>query len=91
MMIGRFGFHFSVKFVRRALQIADGSTDGEKLSWLIVRHVYEIVAAAASGDPVMQDLVSAVHRNSGASVLFLQALQCARGSEAKWREVRTFV
>uniref|UniRef100_A0A803WEB9 Huntingtin n=1 Tax=Ficedula albicollis TaxID=59894 RepID=A0A803WEB9_FICAL len=47
--------------------------DSEHLTWLIVNHVQDLINL--SHEPPVQDFVSAVHRNSAASGLFIQAIQ----------------
>ncbi|KAM7009854.1 huntingtin isoform 2-T2 [Tautogolabrus adspersus] len=47
--------------------------DSEHLTWLIVNHVRDLISL--SHEPPVQDFVSAVHRNSAASGLFIQAIQ----------------
>ncbi|CAG2068953.1 unnamed protein product, partial [Timema podura] len=46
--------------------------DAEQLSWLLVNHTEEIVAL--STEPPVQELIAAVHRNSAASGLLVQAV-----------------
>ncbi|XP_072803026.1 huntingtin isoform X3 [Vicugna pacos] len=47
--------------------------DSEHLTWLIVNHVQDLITL--SHEPPVQDFISAVHRNSAASGLFIQAIQ----------------
>nr|XP_027311407.2 huntingtin isoform X1 [Anas platyrhynchos] len=47
--------------------------DSEHLTWLIVNHVQDLINL--SHEPPVQDFISAVHRNSAASGLFIQAIQ----------------
>ncbi|XP_023685417.2 huntingtin isoform X3 [Paramormyrops kingsleyae] len=47
--------------------------DSEHLTWLIVNHVRDLIRL--SHEPPVQDFISAVHRNSAASGLFIQAIQ----------------
>ncbi|XP_034443327.1 huntingtin isoform X2 [Hippoglossus hippoglossus] len=47
--------------------------DSEHLTWLIVNHVRDLINI--SHEPPVQDFISAVHRNSSASGLFIQAIQ----------------
>nr|XP_044623854.1 huntingtin isoform X4 [Equus asinus] len=47
--------------------------DSEHLTWLIVNHVQDLISL--SHEPPVQDFISAVHRNSAASGLFIQAIQ----------------
>uniref|UniRef100_A0A4W6F5F5 Huntingtin n=1 Tax=Lates calcarifer TaxID=8187 RepID=A0A4W6F5F5_LATCA len=47
--------------------------DSEHLTWLIVNHVRDLISLSA--EPPVQDFISAVHRNSAASGLFIQAIQ----------------
>ncbi|KAF7652663.1 hypothetical protein LDENG_00093060 [Lucifuga dentata] len=47
--------------------------DSEHLTWLIVNHVRDLIGL--SHEPPVQDFISAVHRNSAASGLFIQAIQ----------------
>ncbi|XP_036790018.1 huntingtin isoform X7 [Oncorhynchus mykiss] len=47
--------------------------DSEHLTWLIVNHVRDLIDL--SHEPPVQDFISAVHRNSAASGLFIQAIQ----------------
>ncbi|MBN3316754.1 HD protein, partial [Atractosteus spatula] len=47
--------------------------DSEHLTWLIVNHVKDLINL--SHEPPVQDFISAIHRNSAASGLFIQAIQ----------------
>ncbi|XP_064440241.1 huntingtin isoform X5 [Mirounga angustirostris] len=47
--------------------------DSEHLTWLIVNHIQDLINL--SHEPPVQDFISAVHRNSAASGLFIQAIQ----------------
>ncbi|XP_063075686.1 huntingtin isoform X3 [Engraulis encrasicolus] len=47
--------------------------DSEHLTWLTVNHVQDLISL--SHEPPVQDFISAVHRNSAASGLFIQAIQ----------------
>ncbi|XP_028973894.2 huntingtin isoform X2 [Esox lucius] len=47
--------------------------DSEHLTWLIVNHVRDLINL--SHEPPVQDFISAIHRNSAASGLFIQAIQ----------------
>ncbi|KAB0404195.1 hypothetical protein E2I00_003897 [Balaenoptera physalus] len=47
--------------------------DSEHLTWLIVNHMQDLISL--SHEPPVQDFISAVHRNSAASGLFIQAIQ----------------
>ncbi|XP_054855013.1 huntingtin isoform X2 [Eublepharis macularius] len=47
--------------------------DSEHLTWLIVNHVQDLIDL--SHEPPVQDFISAIHRNSAASGLFIQAIQ----------------
>uniref|UniRef100_A0A8C2IP36 Huntingtin n=1 Tax=Cyprinus carpio TaxID=7962 RepID=A0A8C2IP36_CYPCA len=47
--------------------------DSEHLTWLTVNHVSDLISL--SHEPPVQDFISAVHRNSAASGLFIQAIQ----------------
>ncbi|XP_074848498.1 huntingtin isoform X2 [Carettochelys insculpta] len=47
--------------------------DSEHLTWLIVNHVQDLIHL--SHEPPVQDFISAIHRNSAASGLFIQAIQ----------------
>nr|XP_023494236.1 huntingtin isoform X3 [Equus caballus] len=47
--------------------------DSEHLAWLLVNHVQDLIGL--SHEPPVQDFISAVHRNSAASGLFIQAIQ----------------
>ncbi|EPQ20418.1 Huntingtin [Myotis brandtii] len=47
--------------------------DSEHLTWLVVNHIQDLISL--SHEPPVQDFISAVHRNSAASGLFLQAIQ----------------
>ncbi|EFB15589.1 hypothetical protein PANDA_004691, partial [Ailuropoda melanoleuca] len=47
--------------------------DSEHLTWLIVNHIQDLISL--SHEPPVQDFISAVHRNSAASGLFIQAIQ----------------
>lgn len=46
--------------------------DSEHLTWLIVNHVQDLINL--SHEPPVQDFISAIHRNSAASGLFIQAI-----------------
>ncbi|XP_030848870.1 huntingtin [Strongylocentrotus purpuratus] len=52
--------------------VCENEADAEPLSWLVVNHVNDIVQL--SYELPVQDLVSAIHRNSAASGLFLRAI-----------------
>ncbi|XP_013013172.2 huntingtin isoform X3 [Cavia porcellus] len=47
--------------------------DSEHLTWLIINHIQDLISL--SHEPPVQDFISAVHRNSAASGLFIQAIQ----------------
>ncbi|XP_021116025.1 huntingtin isoform X3 [Heterocephalus glaber] len=47
--------------------------DSEHLTWLIVNHIQDLISLCH--EPPVQDFISAVHRNSAASGLFIQAIQ----------------
>ncbi|CAI5783568.1 huntingtin isoform X1 [Podarcis lilfordi] len=47
--------------------------DSEHLTWLTVNHVQDLINL--SHEPPVQDFISAIHRNSAASGLFIQAIQ----------------
>ncbi|XP_006893721.1 PREDICTED: huntingtin [Elephantulus edwardii] len=47
--------------------------DSEHLTWLTVNHIQDLISL--SHEPPVQDFISAVHRNSAASGLFIQAIQ----------------
>ena len=47
--------------------------DSEHLTWLVVNHIQDLISL--SHEPPVQDFISAVHRNSAASGLFIQAIQ----------------
>lgn len=47
--------------------------DSEHLTWLIVNHIQDLISL--SHEPPVQDFISAIHRNSAASGLFIQAIQ----------------
>ncbi|KAG5845042.1 hypothetical protein ANANG_G00134640 [Anguilla anguilla] len=47
--------------------------DSEHLTWLIVNHVEDLITL--SHEPPVQDFISAIHRNTAASGLFIQAIQ----------------
>ena len=47
--------------------------DSEHLTWLIVNHIQDLINL--SHEPPVQDFISAIHRNSAASGLFIQAIQ----------------
>nr|XP_033806283.1 huntingtin isoform X5 [Geotrypetes seraphini] len=47
--------------------------DSEHLTWVIVNHVQDLITL--SHEPPVQDFISAIHRNSAASGLFIQAIQ----------------
>ncbi|XP_008576194.1 PREDICTED: huntingtin isoform X2 [Galeopterus variegatus] len=47
--------------------------DSEHLTWLVVNHIQDLICL--SHEPPVQDFISAVHRNSAASGLFIQAIQ----------------
>ncbi|XP_041477605.1 huntingtin-like isoform X1 [Lytechinus variegatus] len=52
--------------------VCENEADAEPLTWLVVNHVNDIVQL--SYELPVQDLVSAIHRNSAASGLFLRAI-----------------
>ncbi|XP_072177779.1 huntingtin-like [Diadema setosum] len=52
--------------------VCENQADAEPLTWLVVNHVNDIVQL--SYELPVQDLVSAIHRNSAASGLFLRAI-----------------
>nr|CAD7591330.1 unnamed protein product [Timema genevievae] len=52
--------------------VCENLNDAEQLSWLLVNHTEEIVAL--STEPPVQELIAAVHRNSAASGLLVQAV-----------------
>uniref|UniRef100_A0A8C3YS16 Huntingtin n=1 Tax=Catagonus wagneri TaxID=51154 RepID=A0A8C3YS16_9CETA len=47
--------------------------DSEHLTWLVVNHIQDLIHL--SHEPPVQDFISAVHRSSAASGLFIQAIQ----------------
>ncbi|KAL7976412.1 hypothetical protein Chor_015476 [Crotalus horridus] len=54
-------------------EICQNLHDSEHLTWLTVNHVQELISL--SHEPPVQDFISAIHRNSAASGLFIQAIQ----------------
>ncbi|XP_077992227.1 huntingtin-like [Glandiceps talaboti] len=52
--------------------VCENLTDAEPMTWLIINHVNDIISL--SHEPPVQDFISAIHRNSAASGLFIQAL-----------------
>ena len=46
--------------------------DAEHMTWVIINHVAELIEL--SHEPPVQDFISAIHRNSAASGLFIQAI-----------------
>ncbi|KAG8134821.1 hypothetical protein E2320_007936, partial [Naja naja] len=62
---------------KRSCQVHDShpSIPGSPLhlTWLTVNHVQELISL--SHEPPVQDFISAIHRNSAASGLFIQAIQ----------------
>uniref|UniRef100_T1IW53 Huntingtin n=1 Tax=Strigamia maritima TaxID=126957 RepID=T1IW53_STRMM len=52
--------------------VCENLTDAEHMTWLIVNHVNEIVQLHS--ELPVQDLIGAIHRNSAASGLFIQAI-----------------
>lgn len=61
--------------------VCENLTDAEHMTWLIVNHVNELVCL--SSEPPVQDLIGAIHRNSAASGLFIQAIQARCDNLAK--------
>ncbi|XP_066278562.1 huntingtin-like isoform X2 [Branchiostoma lanceolatum] len=47
-------------------------SDVEHMTWVIINHVKDLIELAQ--EPPVQDFISAIHRNSAASGLFLQAI-----------------
>ncbi|XP_038046111.1 huntingtin-like [Patiria miniata] len=52
--------------------VCDNQADAEPLTWLVVNHINEIIQLFH--EPPVQDVISAIHRNSAASGLFLRAV-----------------
>ena len=46
--------------------------DAEHMTWVIINHVNDLIHL--SQEPPVQDFISAIHRNSAASGLFIQAI-----------------
>ena len=54
--------------------------DSEHMTWVLINHVKDLIELAHE-NPV-QDFISAIHRNSSASSLFIQAIH------ARWEDVK---
>ncbi|XP_064630020.1 huntingtin-like [Lineus longissimus] len=52
--------------------VCENLTDAEHMIWVIINHVSELIEQ--SYEPPVQDFISAIHRNSSASGLFIQAI-----------------
>ncbi|XP_060084449.1 huntingtin-like [Ylistrum balloti] len=52
--------------------VCENLTEAEHMTWLVINHVSDIIAL--SQESPVQDFVSAIHRNSSASSLFIQAI-----------------
>ncbi|XP_022080674.1 huntingtin-like isoform X2 [Acanthaster planci] len=52
--------------------VCENQADAEPLTWLVVNHINEIIQLFH--EPPVQDVISAIHRNSAASGLFLRAV-----------------
>lgn len=60
--------------------MCENLNDAERMTWLIVNHVTDLIEL--SDEPPVQDFISAIHRNSAASGLFIQAIH-SRGDNFK--------
>ncbi|XP_055860312.1 huntingtin-like [Biomphalaria glabrata] len=56
--------------------VCENLSDAEHMTWLIINHVSDLILL--SQESPVQDFISAIHRNSAASSLFIQAIH-ARG------------
>ncbi|KAH9487495.1 hypothetical protein Btru_075739 [Bulinus truncatus] len=56
--------------------VCENLSDAEHMTWLIINHVCDLILL--SQESPVQDFISAIHRNSAASSLFIQAIH-ARG------------
>ena len=54
--------------------------DSEHMTWVLINHVKDLIELAHE-NPV-QDFIGAIHRNSSASSLFIQAIH------ARWEDVK---
>ncbi|XP_078660473.1 huntingtin-like [Branchiostoma floridae x Branchiostoma belcheri] len=52
--------------------VCQNLSDVEHMTWVIINHVKDLIELAQ--EPPVQDFISAIHRNSAASGLFLQAI-----------------
>ncbi|XP_074640755.1 huntingtin-like [Tubulanus polymorphus] len=52
--------------------VCENLTDAEHMIWVIINHVGDLITQAY--EPPVQDFISAIHRNSAASGLFIQAI-----------------
>ncbi|XP_056004424.1 huntingtin-like isoform X2 [Ostrea edulis] len=58
--------------------VCENMLDAEHMTWLVINHVSDLVQL--SRESPVQDFISAIHRNSAASCLFIQAIH-ARGQD----------
>nr|XP_039263514.1 huntingtin-like [Styela clava]XP_039263521.1 huntingtin-like [Styela clava] len=63
--------------------ICQNQSEVEIMSWLIVNHTREIISLQS--EPPIQDFISAVHRSSPASGLFIESLKSLLSSGTKFR------
>ncbi|XP_041368406.1 huntingtin-like isoform X2 [Gigantopelta aegis] len=61
--------------------VCENLNDAEHMTWLIINHVSDIIEL--SHEPPVQDFISAIHRNSAASSLFIQAIHARCDNVAK--------
>ncbi|XP_061171379.1 huntingtin-like isoform X1 [Saccostrea echinata] len=58
--------------------VCENMLDAEHMTWLVINHVSDLIQL--SRESPVQDFVSAIHRNSAASCLFIQAIH-SRGQD----------
>ncbi|XP_013398873.1 huntingtin [Lingula anatina] len=61
--------------------VCENLNDAEHMTWVIINHVSDLIEL--SHEPPVQDFISAVHRNSAASGLFVQAIHSRCDNLAK--------
>ena len=75
--INQFSYRrYTVKLFPHFIFQCENLNDAEHVTWVIINHVNDLIHLSL--EPPVQDFVSAIHRNSAASGLFIQAinLQC---------------
>nr|XP_022340193.1 huntingtin-like isoform X2 [Crassostrea virginica] len=58
--------------------VCENMLDAEHMTWLVINHVTDLIQL--SRESPVQDFISAIHRNSAASCLFIQAIH-SRGQD----------